>query len=406
VSYLRLTEWRDVHAQLAAVLSEAGWALDATLPAKIDAGRYAAIHRTLLTGLLGNIGVKAEPAATMGGQYDGARGIKFYLHPGSGLAKKAPKWVLAAELTQTTRLYARCAGRVEPEWIEAVAGERVTHDYFDPHWDKARGEVVASERVRLYGLTLIPRRPVAYGPIAPEEARDAFIREALVAGELGADAPFASHNRTLIAEIQELEHKARREDVLVDEDAIATFYAQRIPENVYSRATFEAWRRHDERRHPKRLFLTREALMRHAAVSVTEALFPPTLRIAGAELPVKYRFAPGHPLDGLTLTVPLALLNQIDEATLSWLVPGMIREKVTQYLKGLPKAWRNRLVPLPETVTAFLEQVRPDGTSLIDALRDYLHTRLGDAPPAALLTARSASAGAGSGHTAPTDTPR
>jgi len=395
VSFLRLTEWRDVHAQLVAVLTEAGWKVDATLPAAIDAARYEAIHRALLAGLLGNIGLKSDPPAVRGaakaqasddrrtGEYDGARGIRFFLHPGSGLAKKGPKWVVAAELTQTTRLFARCAARVEPEWIEAVAGNRVTRDWFDAHWDKARGEVVASERVQLYGLTLVPRRLVAYGPIAPVPARDVFIREALVAGELGIDAPFAAHNRALVAEVAELEHKARRADVLVDDEAIAAFYAERIPDGVHSRATFEQWRRHDERGHPKRLFLTREALMRHAAVTVTEALFPETMAIAGAQLPLKYRFAPGHPLDGLTLTVPLALLNQVDEATLSWLVPGMIRDKVTLYLKSLPKAWRNRLIPLPDTVTAFLEATPEHDVALVDALRAFVQQRLGDAPPAA-----------------------
>ncbi len=381
VSLLRLTEWRDVHAQVKAVLGESGWTLDTALPAKIDAPRYAAIHRALLAGLLGNIGVKSEPAVTMGGQYDGARGIRFFLHPGSGLAKKAPKWIVAAELTQTTRLFARCAARIEPEWIEAVAGERVTRDYFDARWDKARGDVVASERVRLYGLTLIPRRPVAYGGVAPKDARDVFIREALAGGELGVAAPFADHNRALIAEVSDLEHKARREDVLVDEEAIAAFFAARIPGDVHSRATFEQWRKQEERRDPKRLYLTREALMRHAASAVTEALFPDTLSIAGTVLPLKYRFAPDHPLDGLTLTAPLALLNRIDDATLSWLVPGMIREKVTHYLKSLPKAWRNRLIPLPDTVTALLEQTPHRDSSVVDAVLAYVEKRLGDAPP-------------------------
>jgi ATP-dependent helicase HrpA len=363
VSYLRLVEWRDVHTQLMAVLADAGWAIDAALPKAFDAARYATIHRALLAGLLGNIGVKSEPAAAMGGQYDGARGIRFFLHPGSGLAKKAPKWVLAAELTQTSRLFARCAGRVDPEWIEAVAGDRVTRDHFDAHWDKTRGNVVASERVARYGLTLVPRRPVAYGAVAPAQARDVFIREALVADELGDDAPFARHNRALIADIAALEHKARREDVLVDESAIVEFYAERIPADVHSRAAFERWRHGDERSDPQRLFLTREVLMRHAASAVTETLFPETLHVAAADaaFPLRYRFAPGHPLDGLTLTVPLARLNQIDDSTLSWLVPGMVRDKVTHAIKGLPKTWRNRLIPIADTVTAFLERDRPAG---------------------------------------------
>ncbi|HSC98648.1 MAG TPA: ATP-dependent RNA helicase HrpA [Casimicrobiaceae bacterium] len=387
VSYLRMIEWRDIHAQLIAVLSEAGWTVDTKLSPKIDAVRYATIHRALLAGLLGNIGVRSEPAATLGGQYDGARGIRFFLHPGSGLARKAPKWVLAAELTQTTRLYARCAARIEPEWIEAVAADRVTRDYFDAHWERTRGDVVASERVQLYGLTLVARRPVVYGPIAPAQARDVFIREALVPNDLGVDAPFAVHNKALVEEVAGLEQKSRREDVLVDDETVAAFFAERVPADVYSRATFERWRRSAERRDPALLFLTREQLMRHGAPGVTEALFPETLHVAGGDFPLKYRFAPSHPLDGLTLTVPLARLNQVDEATLSWLVPGMVRDKVTHILRSLPKAFRNRLVPLAETVTDFLSEPHDAARSVYVTLHDYLGKRLGDAPSVDALDA-------------------
>ena len=204
VSYLRLREWRDVHEQVANELTEAGWQWNARLPATIDARRYAAIHQALLAGLLSNIGTKAED-----GNYDGARGIRFHLHPGSGIARKAPKWVLAAELTETTRLFARCAGAIEPEWIEAVAGNRVDRDYFDAHWDSRRGEVVASERLKLYGLTLVARRPVSYGAIDPATARDVFVREALLGGDPTIKAPFFEKNRRLVAEVAELEHKAR-----------------------------------------------------------------------------------------------------------------------------------------------------------------------------------------------------
>ena len=382
VSFLRLTEWRDVHAQLCAALTEAGWSVDATLPATQDAARYEAIHRSLLAGLLGNIGTKATAPGSGSGQYDGTRGLTYFLHPGSGIAKKAPKWVLAAELTETTRLFARCAGRVEPEWIEAVAGNRVDREYFEPHWERGRGEVVASERVKLYGLTLVPRRPVSYGAIDPGQARDVFIREALVEGELGVEAPFLRHNRRLVAEVAELEHKARRQDVLVDDDTLAALYATRVPEGIHSRAGFEAWRKGVEAKEPARLEFTRDDLMRHAASQVTEALFPQSLRIADADLPLEYRYSPGHPLDGLTLTVPLARLNQVEAAALDWLVPGMIRDKVAHYLKSLPKAWRNRLIPLPETVTAFLDGEPDRNRPLVAALRDFLRAKLGDAPPA------------------------
>ena len=379
VSYLRLREWRDVHAQLASEAAEQGWTWEAKLPASIDASRYQTIHQALLAGLLGNIGCLDGESEG----YLGARGIRFFVHPGSGLAKKGPKWVLAAELVETSRLFARCAAKIEPEWVEAVAGDRVTRDYFEPRWDPGRGEVVASERVQLYGLTLVPRRRVSFGSIDPAVSRDVFIREALVPGVLATKGAFLAHNAKLVAEIAELEHKARRQDVLVDDEAIAAFYAERVPHGVHSLATFERWRGDVERAEPRALFLTREVLMRHAAAHVTEALFPERLAMAGAELPLKYRFAPGQPQDGLTLTVPLALLNQIDPARLSWLVPGMIREKATFLLKALPKAMRNRLAPLPDSVTAFLEAVPYGREPLTDALRGWLRGRLGEAPPVA-----------------------
>jgi len=377
VSFLRLTEWRDVHQQLVATLNEAGWKWDERLPKDIDAARYAAIHRALLAGLLGNIGLKDED-----GDYLGARGIRFRLHPGSGLAKKGPKWVLAAELTETTRLFARCAARIEPEWVETVAADRVSRDYFEPHWDAKRGEVVASERVSLYGLPLVPRRPVSFGRIDPAAAREVFLREALVPGALETSGAFLAHNRALIEDVAKLEHKTRRQDVLVDEQVLAALYAERVPPHVHSRATFEAWRKEAEANDPQLLFFTRDDVMRHGAAHVTEALFPTSLALDGTRLALDYRFAPGHPRDGLTLTVPLALLNQVDEDRLSWLVPGLVRDKVTLYLKALPKALRNRLIPLPDTVTAFLEASPFGEESLAQALRGYLRRRLGEAPAA------------------------
>ena len=373
VSFLRLTEWRDVHAQLVAQLEEAGWQWQKALPPAIDARRYADLHRALLTGLLSNIGFRGEE----GDAYAGARGVRFALHPSSTLAKARPKWVLAAELTETTRLYARCAARIEPEWVEAVAGDRVNRDHFDPHWDPQRGEVVASERVQLYGLTLVARRPVSFGAIDPAAAHAVFVREALAGDALGIDAPFLAHNRRLVADIAKLEHKARRQDVLVDDEAKAAFYAERVPAHIHSRAAFEAWRRDAEAGDPARLMMTRETLMLHAAAAITEEQFPETLAIAGTRLPLRYRFAPGHPLDGLTLAVPLALLNQVEAATLSWLVPGMLREKLAVVVKALPKAVRNRLMPVADHVTAFLATEPSHARHVNDALRDYLKSALG-----------------------------
>jgi ATP-dependent helicase HrpA len=377
VSFLRLNEWRDLHRQLCEQLAELGWRWGDALPEKIDAGRYAAIHRALLAGLLSNIGTRAEGEE----HYLGARGLKFFLHPGSGIAKKGAKWVLAAELVETTRLYARCAARIEPEWIEEIAGDRVDRTYFDPRWDAGRGEVTASERVALYGLTLIARRRVSYGAIDPERAREVFIREALVPGEYSTSAPFLSQNRALVAEIAALEHKARRQDVLVDDEALYAFYAERIPAGIATRVEFERWREEAEAKASRVLFMSREALMRHAAVNITEEQYPESLDMGGMRLPLKYRFAPGHTLDGLTLTVPLGVLNQLDADRLSWLVPGMVREKVAWYLKALPKALRNRLTPLAEVVTAFLESKPAGQGALEQALGSFVAERLGAGVP-------------------------
>jgi ATP-dependent helicase HrpA len=387
VSYLRLREWRDLHQQLCEQVHERGWRWGETLPDEVDDARYAAIHRALLAGLLSNIGTWSDD----GENYTGTRGIRFYLHPGSGIAKKGAKWVLAAELTETTRLYARCAAKIEPEWIEAAAGDLVERSHFDPHWDKARGEVIGAERVALFGLTLVARRRIAYGNVDPVAARAVFLRDGLAADQLASDAPFLAHNRQLAAEIAELEHKARRQDVLVDEEAIAAFYAERVPAGIHSAATFERWRVEAEAHEPKLLFITRAALMRHGATRITDEQYPECFEMAGARLPLKYRFLPGHALDGLTLTVPLALLNQIDAARLSWLVPGMIREKVTWYLKALPKAWRNRLTPVPEVVTAFLEAAATPGEAppqpIEEALRLFCGARLATSLPADVWSA-------------------
>jgi ATP-dependent helicase HrpA len=381
VSYLRLTEWRDVHHQLCEQLEEQHWKWSAELPLKVDDARYAALHRALLSALLSNIGLRAEEDE----HYLGARGLKFFLHPASGVKRAAAKWVLAAELTETTRLYARCAAKVEPEWIESVAGERVECSFFDPHWDKVGGEVVGAERVSLYGLTLVARRRISYAAVDPPLAHEVFLREGLVGNQLDSSAPFLGHNRKLVAEVSELEHKARRQDVLVDEEALVAFYATRVPPEVHSTSTFERWRRLAEAKDPKLLFMTREALMRHAAVNVTEEQYPEFMEMAGTRLKLKYRFAPGHPLDGLTLTVPLALLNQIDEARLSWLVPGMVREKTAWYLKALPKTWRNRLLPVPEVVTSFLQaadgEPKCNSLAFAQALRAFCESRLGEALP-------------------------
>ncbi len=372
LSYLRLREWRELHSQLHAVISEMGWRLNE------KEARYEEIHRALLAGLLGNIGFKSEEA----GIYLGARQIKFVLSPASGLKKKGPKWVMAAELTETTRLYARGVAVIEPEWIERLGVHLAKRSYREPHWSKDSGSVVAYEQVSVYGLVVVPKRRVQYGPIEPKEARELFIRGALVAGHYAGHPEFLEYNRHLIEDVQQLEHKSRRHDVLVDDEAIFAFYAERIPEGIFSTVDFEKWRRQAEREDPKLLFLSREYLMRHAAEQITEELFPDALTVGMQTFDLSYRFEPGHALDGVTMIVPLHLLNQLDERRCEWLVTGLLRDKITYLLKGLPKGLRKHFVPVPQMVTACLEILDPDGGPLTEALTQALFAKTGvEVPP-------------------------
>ena len=348
LSFLRLKEWRELHGQIKQITDEMDFKLND------KEANFEQIHKALLAGLLGNIGFKDGDNDS----YSGARGIRFYVAPGSALKKTRPKWVIAAELVDTSKLYARCVAKIEPDWIEPLARGLTESQYSDPRWDRKMGMVNAWERVSLYGLTIIPKRRVHYGPIDPKESREIFIREALANGEFDTRAAFFSANERLIAEVEELEHKARRQDVLVDEHQLFAFYDSKIPADIFQAATFEKWREGAEKTNPKLLYLTRDDLMRHGADAITAVQFPEKMVLDGVEVPLKYRFEPGHVLDGVTATVPLALLNQLNPAQTEWLVPGMLREKLTYLIKALPKAFRRVCVPVPEFVTVFLEQTK------------------------------------------------
>ena len=358
LSHLRLREWRELHGQLAQI------AHDLELRENQTPATFEQLHKALLTGLLGNLGMKSME----GDDYLGARGIHFHVFPGSGLKKSKPKWLVAGELTETSRLYARTVARIEPEWIEPLAMHLVKRHYFEPHWEKARGEVVASERVTLYGLNIVPRRTVSYGRIDATEARQIFVREALANGQLHTQAPFFRHNQRLIREVEELEHKARRQDVLVDEETLVAFYDERIPADICDARSFDAWRESAEKTDPQLLFLDRDYLMQHAAEHITEEQFPEWLDTPDGRLRLRYRFEPNHPLDGVTVDVPLAILNRLEPARLEWLVPGMIREKLALLIKALPKQIRRACVPVPDFVTRFLStgprQDQPVGPQL------------------------------------------
>ncbi|HXV07432.1 MAG TPA: ATP-dependent RNA helicase HrpA [Burkholderiales bacterium] len=367
LSYVRLREWRDLHGQLHAQVSELGWRFNQA-PAT-----HEQLHRAILTGLLGNVGAKSEEA----GVYLGARGIKFAIFPGSPLRKKGPPWLMAAELIETTRLYARTVAAIDTQWLERVGAHLTKTTWHDPHWEKSGGQAYAYERVTLYGLVVVSRRRVAFGPVDPKAAREIFIREALVHGQLATHGGFLRHNRALREEIEALEHKSRRHDVLVDDEAVFAIFDAILPQDVWSAQQFERWRREAERASPRLLFLTREQLMRHAAQEITEQRFPAAIEIGGVAYDLSYRFEPGHPLDGVTLSVPLHLLNQLDERRCEWLVPGLLRDKVSHLLRGLPKNLRRNFVPAPQYVTAALEALEPGEGPLLPALSEAIRRKTG-----------------------------
>ncbi|HEX7052422.1 MAG TPA: ATP-dependent RNA helicase HrpA [Burkholderiales bacterium] len=370
LSIPRMREWRDVDAQLERLLRELGWPESSADPASPQG--YRAIHRALLTGLLGNVGLREQAEAS----YTGARGIKFWIHPGSWV-KKAGRWLVAAELVETTRLYARTVAAIEPKWLEDLGGHLLKRERAEPRWERGRGEVVALERGTLYGLPVYANRRVPYAPVDPAGAREIFIRSALVAGELDTRAPFLAHNRRLVAEIERLEHKSRRPDILVDEELIYAFYDQRIPPEVHGAASFERWRAGAERADRRLLFLSREELMRHEAAGVTTENFPPFLELGPNRYALEYHFEPGSPKDGVTMVVPLALLNQVPLERTQWLVPGMLREKVRALAKALPQRLRHKLGSLDEFAEAFVREVSPSNTALAEALARYIRAERG-----------------------------
>jgi ATP-dependent helicase HrpA len=375
LSYPRMREWRDVQRQLAEAVRELGWKESGANPEKPEG--YRAIHRALLAGLLGNVGMRDEAE----GCYTGARGIKFWLHPGSG-TRKPGRWVLAAELVETTRLYARTVASIDPKWIEEVGAHVLRRHAERPHWEKSRAQVVALERGTLYGLPVYADRRIAYGPIDPELSRRIFLRSALVEGELETRAPFFAHNRRLRREIERLEHKSRRPDILVDDELILAFYDARVPQGISGGADFERWRREAERADPRLLYLRREDLMRHEAAGITTGNFPHEIALGPNRLALEYHFEPRSPKDGVTLTVPVALLNQVPAARCEWLVPGMLKEKVAAYLRGMPQRLRQKLGPVEEFAREFAERPPEAGTPLAEALARHIRERFGVEVPA------------------------
>ena len=365
ISPRRVREWRDIHSQLHTVVAEHQWRLN-TLPAT-----YEQLHLSMLAGLLGNIGCKSDEDDW----YLGARGIRFYRHPGANLSKKPGRWIVAAELVETTRLFGRGIAAIEPQWLPGIAGHIIKTQLLEPHWEKKAAEVIALERATLYGIVIYSNRRVNFGNVDPVAAREIFIREALVAGEWDTKLPFVAANRKLIAQVEELEHKSRRQDVLVDDELIHAFYDAQLPADVCSGHSIERWYRIEARRNPQALLLTREELMRHEAAGITTAAFPKTIRLGGVDCIATYLHAPGDAKDGVTAAVPIYSLNQVNDERCEWLVPGMLKDKVLALVKTLHQRPRSRLVPLADYADAFIAASEFASGGLLDVLLKHVRAK-------------------------------
>ncbi|MDI1231200.1 MAG: ATP-dependent RNA helicase HrpA [Methylobacter sp.] len=386
LSYMRMREWFDIHAQIMQVVKgdlkmhsntddpgydqSAGSGLARTAPEGERAGtaRYEKIHRALLPGLLSNIGFRHEQY-----EYLGARGLKFFIFPGSGLHKLKPKWIMAGEQVETSKVYARNVARIEPEWIEQCAEHLVKFNYYDPHWSKKGARCMVSSRTLLYGLTLQAGRKIPYDHVDAKAAREIFIRSALVDHDYHSNAPFYVANQKLLEEVGMIQHKGRRVDLVEDEQWLYEFYDSKLPPEIVSGVALDTWRKTVERANPKILFLTKEDLTReHEEDYVNEWDFPDSKKVGNLTIPLQYRFEPGHDEDGVTAIIPVHQLNQVSQTSFDWLVPGLLEEKCIALIKSLPKNIRKHFVPVPEKVKQCLE-IEPDFKG---ALQEWLGNRL------------------------------
>ncbi|ANK01166.1 ATP-dependent RNA helicase HrpA [Serratia plymuthica] len=367
LNYLRVREWQDIYTQLRQVVKELG------LPVNSEPSDYRSVHTALLTGLLSHIGQKDADKQ----EFTGARNARFSIFPGSGLFKKPPKWTMVAELVETSRLWGRIAARIEPEWIEPLAQYLVKHSYSEPHWSKSQGAVMASEKVTLFGLPIVAARPVNYSTIDPLLCRELFIRHALVEGDWQTRHAFFSANLKLRAEVEELEHKSRRRDILVDDETLFSFYDQRIPSDVVSGRHFDNWWKTAGKQKPDLLSFEKEMLIKDGANKVSALDYPNAWHQGNLKLRLTYQFEPGTDADGVTVHIPLPILNQIEDQGFEWQIPGIRRELVIALIKSLPKPVRRNFVPAPNYAEAFLGRVTALELPLLDALERELRRMTG-----------------------------
>lgn len=361
LAYRRMEEWRDIHSQLLTHCKEMKFAINS------EPASYENIHMSLLTGLLSHAGIKTDE-----GDYEGVRNSRFHIFPGSGMFKKKPKWIICAALIETTRLYAHNVASIQVEWLETLGKHLLKYHYDEPHWSKKAAQVSAWRKSTLYGLVVNPKQRINFGPIDPKTSREIFIRHALVLGEYNTNARFFLHNLALIEDIEQLEHKSRRLDVMVDEQALYQFYDERIPDGIYNGHAFEKWRKQAERNNPQLLFLTRDTLMQHEAEHVTLEQYPDNLNVCGVELKLHYHFEPGHELDGITVDIPLTLLSHLDKQQFEWLVPGLLKDKLTALIRALPKNLRTHFIPAPDFAEKALQGMKFGKNNLVSSLSQQL----------------------------------
>ena len=360
-SYTRMLEWRDIHSQLLNQCNEVKYKINTTV-----AG-YDAIHQAILSGLLSHVGLKNDE-----GEYQGARNSNFAIFPGSNLRKKRPLWIMAAEMLETQRHYALTVAQIDPIWLEKQASHLIKKSYFEAHWEKRPAQIAAYEKSSLYGLVINPRKKINYGPIDPDLSRELFIRGAFVEREYSGHAAFFQHNQHLFSEIEKLEHRSRRQDVLVDDEVVYQFYDERIPAGIYNSKKFDSWRKTAEKENAQILYLSRDYLMQHSAGDITEEQYPKQLIINNTPLPLTYHFEPGSLDDGVTLIVPLALLNTLSPIQFEWLIPALLREKIIQLIKTLPKTLRKNFVPAPQFADACMDALNDRSLPLLHSVSEQL----------------------------------
>ncbi|CCQ12365.1 ATP-dependent helicase HrpA [Pseudoalteromonas luteoviolacea B = ATCC 29581] len=371
LAYMRVREWQDIVYQLTIICEEMGFKISEQV------GDYERIHQSLLTGLLTQVGFKDDKQ-----NYKGTRNSQFHIFPGSSLFKKSPKWVMSAELVETSKLYGRINARINVEWIVPLAQHLVKKSYSEPHWEKKPGAVVAFEQQTLFGLILVAKKRTIYSQIDVVLSRELFIREALVNQDLGASEGFLQHNQALIDEIHCLENKARRRDILVDEETLFAFYDERIPKDVNTRAGFVKWYKNARQQQADILLMDKAMLMQHEADGITAAHYPDVWQQNNLLLPLSYHFEPGKALDGVAVTIPIALLNQVEEVGFDWHIPALRHELICGLIKSLPKSLRRNFVPAPNYADAVLASITPMHGKLIDSVSQRLHRMTGVSVPA------------------------